>query len=125
MKPDTCLLILAMIFALVACASRPPATSSPMTANQGGGTASAAAQTNNVTVPKGYRRVVKDGQEEFCRYDASSSSRVDKIEVCLTEDELLAEQAGDTSATERAHQAAGAGIYGQPSSTGANAPSHQ
>jgi hypothetical protein len=60
--------------------------------------------------------VVVDGAERFCRYDPKTGSRTEKIEVCFTQAELEAEQAGDQSRTQQAHQDAGASIYSAPTS---------
>jgi hypothetical protein len=43
-------------------------------------------------VPDGYRRVVMDGKEYFCRTQAVPGFRVQKTEVCLTRVELEAER---------------------------------
>jgi predicted RecA/RadA family phage recombinase len=86
---------------------------------------STAQQNDDFKAPRGYRKKMQDGEIRYCRNEATETSRAAKVEVCLTKEELIAEQAGDSSAAERAHEAAGAGIYGKPSTTGGNAPSPQ
>ncbi len=107
--------ISAVTSGLVACASQGPANA-PVTP-------AAAPKNDTTSIPKGYRRVVRDGDELFCRYDNKTGSRTEKIEVCLTRAELQAEQSGDDSRTQQAHQNAGASIYSAPTSqTGKAAP---
>ena len=109
--------ISAVTSGLTACASQAPATSSAPVS------AAATPQSDATSIPKGYRRVVRDGEERFCRYDNKTGSRTEKIEVCLTQAELQAEQSGDESRTQQAHQNAGASIYSAPTSqTGKGTP---
>jgi hypothetical protein len=78
-------LLVACASALAACASKPPVNSTaPVAANATAPEAS--------SVPKGYRRVVKQGTEYFCRMQAVTGSHTLKTEVCLTRDELDAER---------------------------------
>jgi hypothetical protein len=74
--------------------------------------ASAPAPQDDAPLPKGYRRVVKDGDERFCRNDRSDSHGAQRVEICLTRREFQAELAGDSSAANRARQEAGEIIYG-------------
>jgi len=39
-------------------------------------------------VLRGYRRVVVDGQEKFCRNDPMTDSRVQSAVICLTREEI-------------------------------------
>jgi hypothetical protein len=79
-------------------------------------TSAAPQQKAETPLPRGYRRVMKNGKELFCRTDNSDFSRAVRLEVCLTKDEMLAAQAGDNSAENRARQAAGETMYGSPNS---------
>jgi hypothetical protein len=80
---------------LAACASQAPTNS---TAG-----ASAASDTAKSTVPKGYRRVVKQGTEYFCRSQAVTGSHTLKTEICLTQDELDAEHTHSVSIGSNPH----------------------
>jgi hypothetical protein len=71
------LLVAAGASTLLACASQAPTTSS-------------AAGTR--AIPEGYRRVIVNGEERFCRTDTEPGSRVKKDTVCLTRDELDAQR---------------------------------
>ena len=82
---------------LVACASKGPVNSTGTVAASGGAAAATAPDTGAPPVPKGYRRVMKNGGEYFCRMQAVSGSHVQKTEVCLTQDELDAELAHHTT----------------------------
>jgi hypothetical protein len=89
------LLLVVGAAALVACAAHGPVNS---TGTAGGSAPGATApDTGGTPVPKGYRRVMKNGGEYFCRMQAVSGSHVQKTEVCLTQDELDAELAHHTS----------------------------
>ena len=95
----TALLLVAGATALVACASKAPVNPTG-TASASGSAPSATApapDTGANPVPKGYRRVMKNGGEYFCRMQAVSGSHVQKTEVCLTQDELDAELAHHTT----------------------------
>jgi hypothetical protein len=87
------LLLVAGAVALVACASKAPVNSTATAAASGGAPAATAPDTGATPVPKGYRRVMKNGGEYFCRMQAVSGSHVQKTEICLTQDELDAELA--------------------------------
>lgn len=71
---------------LTSCASTGPQNPSPAT------TASfiappaqpAAAKSGSTKLPKGLRRVTKDGQEFVCQREASTRSRTEIVETCLT-----------------------------------------
>ena len=79
---------------LLACASPAPATLSPTGTSRDGvlPTAVAAQKKDNRPIPEGYRRVVVNGEERFCRTDTEPGSRVQKHTVCLTRNELDAQQ---------------------------------
>jgi hypothetical protein len=91
------LLLVVGAAALVACASHGPVNSTGTAAASGGAPAATAPDTGAPAVPKGYRRVMKNGGEYFCRMQAVSGSHVQKTEVCLTQDELDAELAHHTT----------------------------
>jgi hypothetical protein len=65
--------------ALVACASHAPVadTTDPATGK---------------AIPKGYRLVVKKGNEYYCRMQPVTGSHTLKTEVCLTQEQLEAEK---------------------------------
>lgn len=65
--------------ALVACASHAPVASNidPATGK---------------AIPKGYRLVVKKGNEYYCRMQPVTGSHTLKTEVCLTQEQLEAEK---------------------------------
>lgn len=100
MKRVTSLIVLSGAAALVACASQAPA---PPTAAAGQGTAlaagqggaSATAQDTAFKAPPGYRRKVVSGKEMYCREDAVMGSRVEKHEVCLTQQQLASGDTGE------------------------------
>jgi hypothetical protein len=129
MKPVTRFLILAFNSALVACASQAPTSSAPppsanvdasqalASAPAGAATpaATAAAQSQQpFTIPYGYRHKVVSGQDEYCRTDASTGSRTEKVEVCYSRAELEAMKAGNDTQTQQAHENAGAKVYSAP-----------
>lgn len=91
------LLLVVGAAALVACASHGPVSSTGTSAAGGSAPGATAPDTGATPVPKGYRRVMKNGGEYFCRMQAVSGSHVQKTEVCLTQDELDAELAHHTS----------------------------
>ena len=90
-------LLVAGAAALVACAAQGPVKSTGTAAASGSTPGATAPDTGATPVPKGYRRVMKNGGEYFCRMQAVSGSHVQKTEVCLTQDELDAELAHHTS----------------------------
>ena len=73
------LLVVASALALSACASHAPV-------------ASATDPATGKAVPKGYRLVVKKGNEYYCRMQPVTGSHTLKTEVCLTEDQIEAEK---------------------------------
>lgn len=91
MRRVTGFLILTGVSTLAACASQVPATS------PGGGagksaTASASTATSTHKTPYGYQREVINGEERFCRDDPDTGSRLERTQVCLTWEELQAEE---------------------------------
>ena len=129
MKPVTHFLILAVNSALVACASQAPTSSAPPAANLDASQAlasapvAAAAATpatgatqsqQPFTIPYGYRHKVVNGQDQYCRTDASTGSRTEKVEVCYSRADLEALKAGNDSQTQQAHENAGAKVYSAP-----------
>ena len=91
------LLLVVGAAALVACASKSPVNSTGTTAASASAADATASDAGKPAVPKGYRRVLKNGGEYFCRMQAVSGSHVQKTEVCLTQDELDAELAHHTT----------------------------
>jgi hypothetical protein len=93
------LLLVAGTLALAACASNGPAKSVG-TASAGGGaaakTGAAAPDASSSAVPTGYRRVVRKGDEYFCRTESVTGSRAHKKELCFTRDELEADRSART-----------------------------
>jgi invasion protein IalB len=81
-------LLVAATAALAACASHAPVKSA--------GTA-AAPQAGTSVVPKGYYRKVKGGNEYYCRMQGVTGSHTVKNEVCVTPDELAAQNTGTAS----------------------------
>lgn len=78
-------LVVAGALALSACASHAPVAS----------TATSTATTDPATgkaLPKGYRLVVKKGNEYYCRMQPVTGSHTLKTEVCLTQEQLEAEK---------------------------------
>jgi len=69
-------------------------------------------------VPRGYRRVVRGGEERFCRSDPVPNSRVQKQEVCLTQTELEAEQRGTQDFIQGVQRNSGTAMYSQPNGAG-------
>jgi hypothetical protein len=92
MRPITTFVILSGAAALVACASHAPApaTATGTTHAVAPATAVAAGQQRPISFP-GYRRVVANGQELFCRYEAATGSNI-KQEVCVTRAQLENQQ---------------------------------
>ena len=88
--------------ALTACTSHPPVSPAAAPAASGGAavskvdaaqdaSASAAAKTRP---PPGYRLVVKDGTEYYCRYEPVVGSRTLRDEICLTKEQMAQGQKG-------------------------------
>jgi hypothetical protein len=93
MKLLNSLFVAASALALVACATQPPTASSATGANHDSAQApAAAAQKDTKPVPEGYKRVMMNGEERFCTTDPETGSRIKKDRVCLTRDELDAQQ---------------------------------
>ncbi len=67
--------MLAATAVLVGCATQPPAPA-----------------TEQVRIPDGYTKVIVNGQERYCRDDVDTGSRVRRIQVCYTANQLLAIQ---------------------------------
>lgn len=105
MKWITTLVVLGAAM-MTACASQPQATS-PATASGNKSvpaTASAAVQKDKSATPRGYRRAVVNGQELFCRKDAVTGSRAERPEICLTREQLDAEQESSQQFIQRVQQ---------------------
>jgi len=69
-------------------------------------------------IPKGYKRVVRNGEERFCRNDPVPNSRVQKQEVCLTQTELEAEQRGTQDFIQNVQRNSGTAMYSSPNGAG-------
>lgn len=87
MNRVTGFLILTGVSMLAACASQPPASTGSATS-----TASAATSTGAPVIPYGYSREIVDGSEMYCRDDLDTGSRVQRTKVCLTWDQLQAQE---------------------------------
>lgn len=96
----TGLLILTAATMLAACASQAPATSTGAGGEQRA-VPTASAATSAHPVPSGYQREVVDGEERFCRNDNDTGSRVQRTKVCLTWDELQAEEKSSVTINRR------------------------
>ncbi len=81
--------ILSAAAVLVACASQAPAPATATGRAVAPGTAVAAGQQSS-NIP-GYRRVVDNGREMFCRYEATTGSNI-KTETCLTRAQIEQQQ---------------------------------
>ena len=88
------LVVAAGTFTLFACASLAPSASSVTGPNHDSArpTAVAGQKRDNRPIPEGYRRFVVNGEERFCRTDTEPGSRVNKRTVCLSRNELDAQQ---------------------------------
>jgi hypothetical protein len=86
--------LVAAAAALTACASHRPENSTATTSASGKAPAADASAPNTAktTVPKGYRLVVKQGNEYFCRTQAVTGSHTLRTEICVTQDELDADR---------------------------------
>ena len=90
------LLAVATAVMLSACASGPPATSKPAAV------AATPTQANNIAV--GYRRVMRGGQEYFCKKEPVTGSRTDTNETCLTQAQMDAAQKNTQDMLQRLQQ---------------------
>lgn len=85
MRLSTRLFVLMGVATLAACASQgPPSSGAPAQAS----TASAGAHA----IPDGYQREVVNGEERYCRNDFDTGSRVQRTKVCLTWEQLQAQE---------------------------------
>ena len=86
MKQVTRFVSLAVASALVACASQAPVSSTAGVASHGTvpATVSDAPKQDKSAIPYGYRRVMVNGQERFCKSDTFTGSRAKKEEICLS-----------------------------------------
>lgn len=95
---------IAVAATLVACATNPPATPAPTIVSP-----QAKAQAQVQPGVDGYRRVVKDGQELFCREEGVLGSRVQRGEVCQTAAQIATNRRNTDAFLHNAQGAAGAG----------------
>lgn len=87
MRRVTRLLILTGVFStLAACASQGPATSTSVAATS--------TSSSGHVIPTGYSREVINGSEMFCRDDTNTGSRVQRTKVCVTWEQLQAQERG-------------------------------
>lgn len=91
MRGVTRFLILAGALMLAACASQAPGPSTTTGGSQHAAAAGSATASGHV-IPSGYRREVVNGEERFCRDDLDTGSRVQRTKVCLTWEELQAQE---------------------------------
>jgi len=82
------LLLVAATAALAACASQGPVSPA--------GTAAAPLAAKNA-VPKGYYKKIKHGTDYYCQMQGVTGSHTVKNEVCVTPDELAAQNTGTAS----------------------------
>jgi len=85
------LVVLAVAAALAACAGNAPVKSPEPVAVNASAPATAAASapaTGEAGKMPGYRRVVRNGEEYFCKREGVTGSRVASTEVCLTQAEM-------------------------------------
>ena len=84
-------LVAGSLAALAACAGQPPQPSSP-TATAATSSSTATGQdlagSKSSTVPYGFTRVVRNGNEYFCHRENVTGSRMEKHEVCLTQAQI-------------------------------------
>ncbi|HTV53114.1 MAG TPA: hypothetical protein VME21_18110 [Steroidobacteraceae bacterium] len=78
MKQFKGLLVLLVACALVPCGAQTPARSS----------SSSSSSSAKFETPDGYKRVVMNGTERFCRTESTTGSRVQNRRVCLTRQQL-------------------------------------
>jgi len=90
------LLAIALATLLGACATAPPATSRPATA------ITTPTKANNIAV--GYRRVMRGGEEYFCKKEPVTGSRTDTNETCLTQAQMDAAQKNTQDMLQRLQQ---------------------
>jgi len=82
---------------LGACASAPSATPKPVAA-----VAATPTKANNIAV--GYRRVMRGGEEYFCKKEPVTGSRTDTNETCLTQAQMDAAQKNTQDMLQRLQQ---------------------
>ena len=84
-KNATCLVLVTGLV-LTACAGTGPQTTPAATAPVAGATQAtpAAASPGSTRLPKGMRRVTRDGKDYVCQRETSTASRTEIVETCLT-----------------------------------------
>ena len=75
---------LATALVLSACAGTGPQNPSDTPSASAPPAPQATANTGSTRLPKGMRRVTRDGQEYICRRETSTASRTEIVETCLT-----------------------------------------
>jgi hypothetical protein len=94
-------------------AASPPVTSSAASAAPDAATATA--QANKTVIPPGYQTVLVNGEKHYCRTEVYTGSRVKKDKVCLSQEQLEAEQA---SARDLKQRLQSGGALTMPCATG-------
>ena len=83
MRRLTRLFTLIGVSTLAACASQGPAST---------GRPASVASASAHSAPDGYHREVVNGEERYCRNDFDTGSRVQRTKVCLTWEQMQAEE---------------------------------
>lgn len=114
--------VIGAVSVLAACAAQPQAGSAPAASAAPAAvalTSGQAATSDSKKLPtSGYRRVVKDGTEYFCKRETATGSRTQVFDQCLTEAQLTAMRDGSQDFVRRQQQHVGDAP--QPGPSGAN-----
>ena len=82
-------LVAGSLITLAACAGQPPQPEPTTAAASSGSTAGQdLAGSKSSSVPYGFTRVVRNGNEYFCHRETVTGSRMEKHEVCLTQAQI-------------------------------------
>ena len=73
--------VLAAVVAFAVCVAKGPAGAAETTAAE-------SAKEKKSSIDRSYRRVVKNGKEFFCRREAVTGSRMQKTDICLTQEQM-------------------------------------
>jgi hypothetical protein len=127
MNQFTRFVVLAGVSALVGCASEGPATSTGTGASPSAPAASSAASTaqsapaaasaeasKDKDTPRGYRHVVMNGEDRYCRKEVATGTRAQTSEICLTKDQLEAEKEGSRDLINGVQRNQGTASYSTP-----------
>jgi hypothetical protein len=102
---------------LSGCAADPSTGGSARSSAATDSAAKAAVSEKPIDRAKGYRRMVKNGTEYFCRRESTTGSRTDVEEVCMTQAQMDA-QRDNTQDLLRRMNGTPAGMQGADSSGG-------